>query len=420
VKTYHKPEKKQTHHAFESFPTDMKGTHVRVFKSSEQLEELRPIWTFWQQHPNADMDVYLSVIRSLPGVIRPHVLVLYRDGSPRAMLVGRLELGLVETRVGYLTVFKSHARMMTFIHGGQLGSTSPQDAELLVREVLSLLKSGEADAAFFSHFDTESSIYHCAVKLPGFLTRDHVPNIAIHRKIVLPESVQQFYGSFTGKTRSTLKRKTKKLNEYFGSSVQVRCFRKTKEINEMLRDVEEIAKKTYQRGLGVGFKDDFGMRERLRLAAERCWLRAYVLYLNGIPAAFWMGVLYKGTFHSDYLGYDPEYGKHSPGMYLIGKVIEDLCSEHDENRAEAIDFGLGDAQYKEVLGNVEWRDGALFIFAPTFTAVARNVVRTAFALSNWAARRIVRMTGSATKIRRLWRDSAIRHEARADQSTTEQ
>ncbi len=146
-------------------------------------------------------------------------------------------------------------------------------------------------------------------------------------------------------------------------------------MDELALAAELLASKSYQRGLGTGFFDTPLMRAQLSLKAERGWLRGYVLFLGGKACAFWIGDVNRGTFGSDYLGYDPSLAKYSPGMYLIVKVIEGFC---DGNRDEvtAIDFGPGPAQYKEVLSTEEWRSMAVYIFASTLKGFTINFIRT--------------------------------------------
>lgn len=385
---------------------------VRVLRAVDELEELRPIWTSWQRHPNADMDLYLRTVRSLPGVIRPNVLVLDGADGPKALLLGRLEHGAVEVRIGYRSLIKCRARIMTFIHGGHLGGASPLDSEALMLKVLSLLKQREADAAFFNNIDTRSSIYQTATVMPGFLVRDHVPIISVHRKMLLSASESDFFQGLSSKHRKKLRWQVKKFADQFGPAVRRRCFMYPDELDVMFRDVEIVAKKTYQRGLGVGFHDDPDTRDRMAIAARVNSLRAHVLYIGDAPVAFWIGVLYHTTFHSQFMGYDPDYGKHSPGMFLILKVIEDLCNAKCSDVAEGIDFGLGDAQYKTVLGNMEWRDASFFMFAPSLTGVFLNALRTSGELLNRTGIRVAASIGLTTKIKRLWRDAVICREDR--------
>ena len=49
---------------------------------------------------------------------------------------------------------------------------------------------------------------------------------------------------------------------------------------------EEVAKTTYQRGLGAGFQDGPEARRRLTFLAEKGWMHCSVLYLKDQPVAY--------------------------------------------------------------------------------------------------------------------------------------
>jgi hypothetical protein len=75
---------------------------IRVIRSPEEIEEVRAQWTSWQHHPTSDIDFYLEVNRSRrPAIVRPHILLLNRDGRPDAMLIGRLEKTRMEFRFAH-------------------------------------------------------------------------------------------------------------------------------------------------------------------------------------------------------------------------------------------------------------------------------------------------------------------------------
>lgn len=384
------------------------GLHVRVARSVQEIEAIREIWTAWQWHPNAEIDFYLHVLRSEPEILRPHVLVLYRDGMPVAMLVGRLVQSQIEARLGYARLFKTQARTLTFIYGGQVGDMSSENSQILVSEIIGALRKGEADAAAFPFLRTDSPLYHLARHSTTLLSRDYFPTAQSHRSTKLRDGAEGFYRNLSPKARKNLKWQAKKLLQDFANNVGIRCFREPADLDHMIEDVEKVAQKTYQRGLGVGFVDDPKMRRRLDLEAKKGWLRAYVLYVAENPCAFWIGSLFGETFHSSFLGYDPAYAKYSPGMYLITKTLEGLASENGSGHAAQIDWGLGDAQYKEVLGDCEWKEATLYIFAPTLRGFRLNAVRACAAFADGTLKAGLERLGLLQKVKKIWRDQTRR------------
>jgi hypothetical protein len=253
----------------------------------------------------------------------------------------------------------------------------------------------------------DSDLYRLCIEESGPLCREHVRVWQPHFAIKLTGSVQEFYSGLSANTRWQARSKEKKLCTEFAQDVQIRCFRYPAEVDEMVGDVEQVARTSYQRGLGVGFVDDQGVREDLRLKAKQGRLRGYILYLGGLPAAFWIGDVNHGTFGSDYLGYRAKLAKHSPGMYLTLKVIEGFCQNGEEG-VQSVDFALGYAQYKEVLSNQKWRETCVHIFAPTMKGISLNLIRTPIVgLDQWLKTQLAR-AGFLQKIKKRWRGLATR------------
>jgi hypothetical protein len=372
-----------------------------VIRRAEDLEQIRGIWESWQDHPNSDIDFYLHVLRSRSQVLRPHIIVVCRDGQPDGMLVGRLEQSRIEMKIGYASLPGAQARVLGFIYGGLLGNRSSENCQMLVREILENLRQREADLAALRFVRTDYPIYRFARCLPGPFTRDLLASQQVHRCMTVPKSMDEFYGRLSSKVRKNLKWQAKKFLHDFAGNLRIHCFRESAELEPMMKDAEDIARKTYQRGLGVGFTDNAEMRDRFRLEANKGWLRAHLLYASDKPCAFWIGTQYKDTFHSNFMGYDPTYAKYSPGMFLVMKVIESFCK--DANVAQ-IDFGLGDAQYKETLSTQQWFESTVHIFAPNLTGLKLNLLRTAPALVDQSIRRILERTQLLPKVKKIWRN----------------
>lgn len=377
---------------------------IQVARTAREVEAIRDIWTSWQWNPNADIDFYLQVLRSRPEILRPHVLVLYRDGSPVAMLVGRLVLDQVEARLGYARLFRTRTRTLTFIYGGQAGDLSRENSSILVSEVMRSLREGEADLADFRFVRTDSAFYQLLTQYPGFFTRDWFPQKQAHLKMVLPSQANKIYSGLSGKVRKNLKWQAKKLMEDFEGKARIGCFRDTEELDRMFEDVEQVAAKTYHRALGFGFVDNLEMRERVQLEAEKGWFQAYVLYLADRPVAFWIGNASDGKFYSSYLGYDDTYGRYSPGIFLITRVFEELRKEG----VDEIDFGLGDAEYKRRFGNCSWEEACIDVFAPTFKGLRINALRAPAIFTERVVKKTLGKMQILPRIKRLWRDRAMK------------
>jgi CelD/BcsL family acetyltransferase involved in cellulose biosynthesis len=379
---------------------------VRTVRVLAEVEELKDFWTSCPSHRDADFDFYIFFLRNSPEVVRPHVIVLYRDGRPSALLVGRLENRSIEIRFGYIRLIRLRLRALTFI--GVLGDiSSAAEAKDVISCIEESLRAGEADAAFLEYLAVDSPLYNWARSLPNPARVNHFTKSCIHQIRNLPHG-KSFLQSVSSNQRRNQKRRVRRLAESFGDRVRIECFQDASALQRLMEHAESIAEKSYQRGLGVGFANTPEMRKRLELEAQKQWLRAHILYLNDQPCSFWICSYYNGTLYSDCMGFDPEYSKYEPGMYLVINVIDEICRENQTQKAARIDFGIGDSEWKSILGNQSWREELVCIFAPTATAVGVNSLQTLVAAIDRAVRAILRRSNLLPRVKRAWRSRIAR------------
>lgn len=383
------------------------GATVRVCRTIAEIEELRPIWASWKGHRDSDIDFYLEFIQSRPEVLRPHIVVLYRGSQPDALLIGRLERTRFQSRIGYFRFPGIPARILSFSYGGLRGNFSSENCTELVQSVLQSLRAGEADSAFFHQAHVESPLYRDVLNLPGFRSRDHLVEPSAHHFMKLPESTEQLYSGLSSKHRKHLRNEAKKIQSAFEGRVRVSQFQEPGQLDEALEQVEGIAKKTYQRGLGVGFADTPQERRTLHFFAEKGWLRIYILYLKDAPCAFSIGSVSDGIYCCDSLGFDPQWGGYSPGTFLLTNMFEDFCRAG----IKEVDFGAGQGMYKERFSNFRLLEASVYLFAPSLKGVLLNAVRTATVLADTTLKKILERTKLLPRIKRLWRDRVSQKQA---------
>jgi hypothetical protein len=376
---------------------------VRVARTWGEVEALRAPWTRWPGHRDSDIDFFLTILESQAEVVRPHVIALYRNEQPEAILVGRLEHKPLPFRIGYLPRFRFRARCLTFVYGALRGNASVENTRSLLQEVMNCLRRGEADVAMLDLVPIDSPLYRLALELPGALSRDTLPEVQGHDVMTVPDSIAEVHRCMSPHRRHELRRTARKLLSNPLGEPKIVCYREVSELDHFFHDAEEVARKTYQRGLGVGFADTTRVRQRSELAALKGWLRAYLLYLGDRPCAFWIGMLYGDTFVSDYTGYDPDLRQFSPGIGLVMRMIERFCSRADGDVIRELDFGPGEAEYKAALCTREWLEAVVYIFSPTLKGLALKSIRTATRLVDGLARKVLISTRLSPWIRRAWR-----------------
>jgi CelD/BcsL family acetyltransferase involved in cellulose biosynthesis len=328
------------------------------------------------------------------------VLVLERDGAPATIVVARIEEIDLVSRVGYAKLFPARVRAITVSYGGLLGEADEAACSAVLGELRRSLADGEADVLQFRHLAIGSPLHRIATTTPPFRCRQHVSKSHPHWELGVPESLEAFLASCSKSTRDGVKRYRNKLRRELGDRAHVTVFDRPDQLDQMFADVDAVAVKTYQHGLGVAFEGTPRHREQTRLGLERGWFRAYVLYDDGKPIAFWPGDAYRGRFRTGRPGYDPAYSELRPGTFLLMHILDDLCREGE---VRIMDFGTGDAEYKRRYSDRRTDEEDVLVYASTFRAVRINLVRSAVLGATSVLARGARRVKLYDRMKRSWR-----------------
>jgi Acetyltransferase (GNAT) domain len=368
---------------------------ITTARAAEELDELRPVLRELPgERVDADPDFFLQVL-STRDRARPHVVAVTR-GDDRALFVGRIERTELRTTVGYRTVLKPSVQALTLAHGGFVDTTGGELAGAVFGELMAALRRGEADVIQLSALRVGSPLHSAASTASRFQRQPFAP-VRVHRRLELPASYEEFLKSRSRSTRESVKRYTNRLLRDHGDELEIKLLREPADLDRIVRDLDEVASKTYQRGLGVAF--DANERERTALGLERGWFRVWVLYRQGQPIAFWPGWVYGGTLFIGTPGYDPAYGDYRVGQYLQMRMTEDLCADPEVG---AVDYGFGDAEYKRRFGTESWEEQDVVIFRRSPRGLALNAARAGITGAVNAAKRL--LGGERVgRLKRAWR-----------------
>lgn len=375
-------------------------SEVVIARGVDDIEAMRTSWQrFELPSVHHDIDFYLAKVRSRPAIVRPHTILLERDGEPEAIAIGRLEARALVCRLGYKTVYRPRARVLVMRPGILLRTDAEGTARAIVAEVIECLARGEADAASFYGLDVDSHLLRAASELPPRICRAPFTAQEGHKTLVLADSVDEFLASRSRHARSELRGLQRRLARKYGERLSVKIFRAPEEIDQLFADMDRVSAKTYQRALRVGFDDSEEERQTIALALRRGWFRAYVLYLDAEPIAYRSGFVYRGRFTGSKAGYDPTYRDDRVGTYLLVRLIDNLCAD---NAVDVLDLGYGDSEEKRRFSSSSSDEAHPLIFAPTFTGVRVNLVRTAIAAADKLGRRTLQETGLIRPAKRWW------------------
>jgi hypothetical protein len=378
---------------------------IIVARNFEEIEAIRPIWELMQRRercpkPNTDISRYLSVVSASENSLKPHVILFERNGSPAAMIIGWIGKHRLELKLGYKTLLKPTLMCLSVVYGGILGQPDSELCSLLVKELNRQLRNRQFDIIQLNYLRTDTSFYQAARKIPGFFTRCYSPRIDEHWSMSVPDKMEHFYASRSGRHRRNLQRYVRKFeDEYPGENKYVR-YTSESDVAEFIKIAADISSKNYQGALGVGVVDNEETRHIMTVAAKNGWFDGIVLMAGDRPCAFQSGLRYNKVYYSVSIGYDPAFKSYRVGTILFLKVLESLCNDHS---IDTIDFYFGDAEYKNHYGTEHWPEASVYIFAPKLHLVFVNMLQSSMMRVNACLEYIASKIGAVDWIKRKWR-----------------
>lgn len=211
--------------------------------------------------------------------------------------------------------------------------------------------------------------------------------------IAMHGGFEDYLANFSGKTRSTLRRKRRRFQKADGGELDLRCYRSEGEIAEFLSLATPLARKTYQaRLLDAALPDDAESQREIRGAAARDAVRAFLLFLQGEPVAYLYLPVEGTVLIYAYLGYDPAHADLSPGTVLQMGALEHLFAEQ---RFTHFDFTEGDGAHKALFGTDSLPCSSFVLLTPQWRNTAALASYAAFESAVEAGKRI--LSGSRTE-----------------------
>lgn len=180
----------------------------------------------------------------------------------------------------------------------------------------------------------------------------YVPRHSTTHLVELSGTFEDYLATqFSAKTRQNLKRSVRKLKALNDDQPLLEVVTEPEHILGFLSEAAAISEQTFQtRLLDVGLLDTPRRREHLHKTAMSGDARGYLLRLQGQAIAFAWCRHRAGRLVYDIIGYLPQHAQHSPGTVLLYLILEDLFNA---GKYEALDFGVGEAQYKSMFATRE-------------------------------------------------------------------
>lgn len=211
-------------------------------------------------------------------------------------------------------------------------------------------------------------------------------------RIQFPATADEYWQGFSSRSLSKFRRSLKK----FGN-VRLERVSTLEQLPEFLRAAHDISQLSWQsRQFGLRIHNNEAELRLMSVLAQHGFLRSYLWWIEGRPAAFAICNQYHGCFRYEEIAYCQEFAQHSPGRVMLHQIVDDLL-RHDP--PQMFDFGGGDAEYKRQFANLGSRSGTVWLVPPTWRAGLSLAYLQGCRRLRSTARNVVHACGLATKAR---------------------
>jgi CelD/BcsL family acetyltransferase involved in cellulose biosynthesis len=242
----------------------------------------------------------------------------------------------------------------------------------------------------------EASLDDIRARFPGYILGG-LQTYARYYIDMAGKTYADYLAQFSSKTRSTFTRKRRKLAELSGGTLDLREFHRPADVERFMRDAVALSRLTYQtRLLDAGLPEGPQAVAGMHALAQRDEIRAYILYVEQRPVSYLYLPTTNGVITYAYLGYDPEFARHSVGTVLQMDVLERLFAEQ---RYRLFDFTEGQGAHKEMFGTASVNACSFFLLRPSLANLALMGSLNLFDHSVGMAKQLATRSGALARVR---------------------
>lgn len=209
----------------------------------------------------------------------------------------------------------------------------------------SVMKNGRVDRIHFHYFRPDRPIASTqlfeGLQLLGFRMID-IGSSQLYRCYIGKDSVNPSE-RLKAKNRYKERKKLRDLGSKFGETKFV-CYKSVAQADDFFSAIRLMSDNTWQKQNGLGtVVDSDKFRRIFEIEARLQRLRCYILFVGNKPVAYQFGTVYGSVYHYEYIGYDSDFYKFSPGQLLRLYSFDEM---HEEG-IDWIDFGHVEFEFKK-------------------------------------------------------------------------
>jgi hypothetical protein len=344
-----------------------------------------------------DASLLLSFRVALGNWDRLRLFEVVTAGRTVGWLLGVREVTDIALRFGPFALYRyAQPRLRLFGDYGFISGGGRVDESVLSVAIFRVLRDmPDGDAVYLQAVAADSAMGRVAELLrDSQRVRVRADYAERFRHRLVPDGdFDTYLQSRSKSTRHTFRYSIRRLREHCGGDVALEVFDSPDSTDEFARVAAQIAAKTYQQQrLGLGMRNDDAVRTRLRSAAERGWMKSFILRCRGEPVAYIEGYQAAGTYFAYQIGFVPDWEKWSVGTVCQLEAIRHLIDVAPV-RPHTIDYFEGDSDFKRRLSNVTTSETSLWILKRGLRSwalsVAQAVLDSIFRAIRMPAKRVL-------------------------------
>lgn len=376
---------------------------VAVVRDQSQLQTVLPEWRDLLARNALNSEIFNDPIvidcALRESAVTPYIVLVRRQGVLHCVAPFAVQQSQFPLRFSVFRLASFPLRTMT-LFGSDFVYAANADIRQCCSLVFEVVQQAEFDLSFLYALDSRGGLWeYCEAengKPRGLRFARPCRHFDKHFRLQLPPSFAEYVSSLGSNTRSSLKRRAKKL--VVDHSARLTKVTSADQVRAFLESANAIYQDSWQsKTYGTAKRDRPEEIERLEHIARHGWLCCYLLDSDLGPLAFQIGYLYQDTFYACDFAFARKWSASGPGAVLMYWMLEDL---YRDCCPRVVDLGAGDSPQKRTFRGLAFDVGDYWVI-PQNRWRHVFVVQRCLSEIEATARLLLVRTGMDNAVRRL-------------------
>ena len=387
---------------------------VSKINSIDKIDSIKKDWNLLHKSYNSnnlytDPDYFETMFKSrVPADAQINVVLFKRKQNPIAIIIGWTNPNYIVTSwFGYCKLNSLSLKCFEVENNGIITDGEKETEQFVFHYLKNLIKKREVELFSLNHLTSKNPLWSKLLSGKGMRKRSIYKNSVNWITTLRNSNTGERNHIHCRKTLLKLSRKAKKFNNSFDNEINIRVFNLENEVSSFIKYAETISKNSYQYSINVGVSDNQYWHEMLMALAKGKYLRAYMLFVKNKPVAYIFGMQYSNILFLVATAFDYNYEHYSPGEYLRHALIDEFL----ELGIDVIDYGYGDAIYKQRCGTEFIEEASIRIYGNGLKAYYSSIVDKFITQISSKFLEVLKEIDLLDRIKIIWRKKLIKKTA---------